>query len=127
MIQERFEELMKNERSVGRYLTLPKPDLAPEPNDMPPTPGQLREWLARGKRLQRSIASRFLYAVEDDEVTLFVDGQDYTLGSGQEALKLAGALCDGPPMDAAVPLVDGERVAAILVELVSRGALVLVD
>ena len=131
MVRARFDELMKSERSIGRYLTMPKPHLVPESPEEKVSTEALADLLGSGARLARNIASRFLYAEEKDEVILFVDGQDYSLGSGERAKDFAVRLCEGAPLDSSEPLLGGvtphlhrDRAWKLVLQLVNSGALV---
>lgn len=131
MVRARFDALMLSERSIGRYLTMPKPHLVPESPEENVSTEALADRLGAGARLTRNIASRFLYAEEEEGVILFVDGQDYSLGSGERAKTLAVRLCEGAPLDASEPLLgaanphlDGGRTWELVLLLVNSGALV---
>jgi 50S ribosomal protein L16 3-hydroxylase len=122
MIQERFSELMSNERSIGRYLTSPKPHLEAPTPEIEWTESRVRERLSAGARVVRSMTSRFLYSDENGEVVLFVDGQDYSLGKGERARTLAQRLCEATPVFSASHGASSANIALVL-ELLSRGAL----
>ncbi len=126
MVQRRFDQVMKSERTLGRYLTMPKPHFETEPVESEWTEERVRRALADGTPWTRNIASRFLYAEANGEIVLFVDGQDHSLGSGARARGIAVDLCEGSPTDAATAAAEGNDTAALraIASLLSQGSLV---
>lgn len=122
MVEARFSELMKSERSIGRYLSSPKPHLQAAPSEVEWTRDRVNEWIDRGARIVRSRTSRFLFSDEDGEVVLFVDGEDYTLGKGDRSRRLAQRLCEASPVFGASQEIAPADFSLVL-ELLSRGAL----
>lgn len=122
MVQERFSLLMKNERTIGRYLSSPKPHLQAPAPEVEWTEDLLLARVSAGARIVRSNTSRFLYSDENGEVVLFVDGEDYSLGRGHHSRLQAQQLCEASPVydtsqeEAAIDI-------ALVLELLSRGAL----
>ena len=77
----------------GRYLSTPKPGFQAEPEPEPYDGDELRDYLRGGGNLERNPGSRFYYmAGVDDEMLLFVDGQEFALGS--EVAFVAPLLCE---------------------------------
>jgi len=66
----------------GRTLSAPKPGFQAEPEPEPYDEEELREHLRAGGNLERNSGSRFYYIAEPErETVLFVDGQEFALGS----------------------------------------------
>lgn len=124
MVRARFLELIENERTIGRYLTSPKPHLQASALHGDFSEDVVRRQIGTGARIFRSIASRFLYSEENGEVVLFVDGEDYSLGSGERSRWLAQALCEASPVFDSPEAPEVEFIDFSLVaELLSQGAL----
>lgn len=66
----------------GRTLSAPKPGFEAEPEPEPYDEEELWEHLRAGGNLERNPGSRFYYIAEPErETVLFVDGQEFALGS----------------------------------------------
>jgi len=66
----------------GLTLSAPKPGFQAEPEPEPYDEEELREHLRAGGNLERNSGSRFYYIAEPErETVLFVDGQEFALGS----------------------------------------------
>jgi 50S ribosomal protein L16 3-hydroxylase len=85
----------------GRFITEPKNDSIPEPEDAFETADQLRERLSDEETVCRSEYARFAYILNDDQtVTLYINGKEYPLAKSDFAL--ATTLCNQRRFDASL-------------------------
>jgi len=119
-VQRLFADESEFDRWVGRFVTAPLRGAPSGPVELI-TPSEIRSRLAGGAVLTRSAPAHFAWQRDDDgTVRLFVGGEDYPLGRGQETF--AELLCGRELLDEAA-LAPHPNHEAILVDLLLRGFL----
>ncbi len=112
----------------GCYLSTPKPGFQAEPEPEPYDEDELREHVRAGGRLERNPGSRFHYiAGADGEMLLFVDGQEFALGS--EVAFVAPLLCRHRVLTPALlrEALKQPDARQLLLDLVNEGYLVIYE
>jgi 50S ribosomal protein L16 3-hydroxylase len=111
----------------GRYITEPKSSFGAQPDETPWNEQELKTHLHRGGRIERNPGSRFAYIDQGAVTALFIDGQEFALGSG--IAPLAHLLCRHRVLDRERlrPLLHQPPSWTLLLDLVNEGFLVIYD
>jgi len=112
------------DRWIGCFVTHPLREVGPVGTAGVKTIVELAHHLERGMTLRRSAPSHFAWFRDRDEnVRLFVGGEDYPLGSN--GAEVAELLCGRRSLDAAAlqPHLEQGPVGGILIDLMLRGFL----
>ncbi len=111
----------------GRFITEPKPAFSAEAEPEPWEAAELLEHLKNGGSLERNAGSRFAFITNTAQTTLFIDGQEFVLGS--KIAHLAPLLCQHRVLD--YPLLRKalvqESASEMLLDLVNEGYLVVYE
>lgn len=131
LVRSKLEEMVRDCRWVGRTLTEPKPNIV-EAGSGPLGAEEIRRMLSEDGSFSRSSASRFLFAEEEGQVFLFVDGEDFPLSAFAAPRALAELLCEaeaieGGALASAAGTDNQEQLSALLHELDRMGALAVLS
>lgn len=130
LLERGLEEMKADSRWLGRMLTAPKPNVARQPLEEPPSGDEILAALAQRESFERDPGSRFLFSAEQGRVFLFVDGEDYELSSFENAIELAVCLSEASAIESSSLELAAPQERAwgdLLASLVGAGALIPCD
>ena len=92
IIHQQYVEDRDIDRWFGQYITEPPSDQLPYEVEIPLDAEQFQSLLGQHDELWRSEFSRFAFICDDNAIRLYVDGQEFELGTAN--LELVALLCD---------------------------------
>jgi 50S ribosomal protein L16 3-hydroxylase len=107
----------------GQYSTAPKSLETVIPPEETQTPKFVEQLLCANNQIRWNEGSRFAYYEFEDEIALFVDGEQYLLRG--DATPIAPLLCAGtrPDMTELAGLTSDDAICGLLCTLINQGSL----